>query len=81
MSLEQLMKMEVTTASKRAQAFNEVPAAIYVITSEDIRRSGTRNIPELLRGVPGLQVGQVTSNSTGSRHAASTASSPTSSSS
>jgi iron complex outermembrane recepter protein len=63
MSLEQLMKMEVTTASKRAQALGDVPAAIYVITNEDIRRSGSRNLPELLRGVPGLQVGQITSSS------------------
>jgi iron complex outermembrane receptor protein len=38
-----------------------VAAAIFVITQEDIRRSGATNIPDLLRMVPGMDVGQIDS--------------------
>ncbi len=43
--LEQLLSMEVTSVSKKKQSLNEVAAAIYVITNEDIRRSGVTSIP------------------------------------
>jgi iron complex outermembrane receptor protein len=62
MSLEDLMNLEVTSVSKREQPLSETAAAIYVITREDIRRSGVTSIPELLRGVPGLQVAQIDAN-------------------
>lgn len=62
MSIEDLMKLQVTTASKRAQALSSVPAAVYVVTQEDIRRSGLTSIPELLRMVPGMQVAQLDEN-------------------
>jgi len=62
MSIEELMEMEVTSASKRAQKLGEVPAAVYVISSEDIRRSGATTIPEALRLAPGLSVAQMNSN-------------------
>ena len=55
-SLEDLMNIEVTTVSKKEQKLSQAPAAIYVITQEDIRRSGMTSIPDLLRMVPGLQV-------------------------
>ena len=58
LSIEDLMKVEVTTASKEAQSYQRVPAAIYVITQEMIRRAGARNIPEALRMAPGVQVAQ-----------------------
>jgi iron complex outermembrane receptor protein len=58
-SLEDLMNMEVTTVSKRQQKLTQAPAAVYVITHEDIRRSGMTSIPDLLRMVPGVQVGQI----------------------
>jgi len=58
-SLEDLMNIEVTTVSKRKQRLGQAPAAIYVITQEDIRRSGMTHIPDLLRMVPGLQVAQL----------------------
>jgi hypothetical protein len=54
------MKVDVTSPSKTAQKMSRVPAAILVITQEDIRRSGTTNISDLLRMVPGLDVAQVT---------------------
>ncbi len=59
--LEDLMSMEVTSVSKKAERAFEAPAAAFVITSEDIRRSGMRSVPELLRLVPGAQVAQLNS--------------------
>lgn len=56
LSLQQLSDIEVTSVSKRSEKASQAAAAIYVITQEDIRRSGLENIPELLRMVPGLQV-------------------------
>jgi iron complex outermembrane recepter protein len=56
LSLEQLSNVAVTSVSKKAEKITEAPAAIYVITQEDIKRSGATAIPELLRMVPGLTV-------------------------
>ncbi len=56
LSLQQLSDIEVTSVSKRAEKSSQAAAAIYVITQEDIRRSGLQSVPELLRMVPGLQV-------------------------
>ena len=60
--LEQLLSMEVTSVSKKKQSLNEVAAAIYVITNEDIRRSGVTSIPEALRMAPGIQVARMDAN-------------------
>src|SRR6202049_4578379 len=62
-SLEQLGQIEVTTASKRPVKVSQTPAAIYVVTQDDIRRSGATSIPEVLRLVPGVQVARINSNS------------------
>src|SRR5271163_1255952 len=62
-SIEDLMNLEVTSASKKEQKISQVAAAIYVITQEDIRRSGATNIPDLLRMVPCLDVAQINANS------------------
>jgi iron complex outermembrane receptor protein len=59
MSLEQLMNVKVTSVSKKPQRVSESAAAVHVITSEDIRRSGATSIPELLRNVPGLNVARI----------------------
>lgn len=61
-SLEQLGQIEVTTASKRPVKVSQTPAAIYVVTQEDIRRSGATSIPEVLRLVPGVEVARIDSN-------------------
>jgi iron complex outermembrane recepter protein len=61
-SIENLMNVEVTSVSKKEQKLSQVAAAIFVITAEDIRRSGAANIPDLLRMVPGLNVAQINSN-------------------
>ncbi|MDE3038653.1 MAG: TonB-dependent receptor, partial [Pseudomonadota bacterium] len=58
MSLAQLSNIEVTSVSKTPEKADQAAAAIYVITQEDIQRSGATNIPELLRMVPGLDVAQ-----------------------
>lgn len=63
LSLQDLMNVPVYSASKREEPFFNTPAATYVITSEDIRRSGAMSIPELLRMVPGLSVQQINSHS------------------
>jgi len=57
-SLEQLMQIEVTSASKKSETLSKAPAAIYVITGEAIRRGGFSSIPDALRMVPGLYVAQ-----------------------
>ncbi|MCH7959135.1 MAG: TonB-dependent receptor plug domain-containing protein, partial [Candidatus Hydrogenedentes bacterium] len=62
MSLEELLNIEVTSVSKKAEKRTEAAAAIFVITSEDIRRSGVRSIPDALRMVPGLAVAQLDAN-------------------
>ncbi len=59
LSIQELMNIEVTSASKKAQKLSEVPAAIFVITGEDIRRSGARNVPEALRMAPGVDVAAI----------------------
>src|ERR1700720_2964829 len=61
-SLEDLMNIEVTSVSKKEQKLSQAAAAIFVITQEDIRRSGATNIPDLLRMVPGLDVSQINAN-------------------
>jgi iron complex outermembrane receptor protein len=61
-SLEDLMKVEVTSASKKQQRLSQIEAAVFVITQEDIRHSGARNIPDFLRIVPGLDVAQINDN-------------------
>jgi iron complex outermembrane recepter protein len=56
LSLEELLNLEVTIASKSKQKLSEVPAAVYVLSGEEIRRSGHSSIPEALRMVPGFYV-------------------------
>jgi len=53
--------MEVTSVSKKEQKISEAASAVFVITSEDIARSGANDIPDLLRMVPGVEVAQINS--------------------
>src|SRR5712691_524841 len=62
LSLAQLGDIEVTTASKEPVTLARTPAAIYVLTQEDIRRSGATSIPDILRLVPGVEVARIDSN-------------------
>jgi iron complex outermembrane receptor protein len=61
LSLEQLGDVEVTTASKEPEEVWRTPAAVYVITQEDIRRSGATSLPEILRLAPGVEVARIDS--------------------
>ncbi len=62
LSLNELMAVEVTSVSKKAEKAFDAPAAIFVLTNEEIRRSGAENLPEALRAVPGLQVARINAN-------------------
>ena len=62
LSLEELLATEITTLSRKAESLGKAPAAVFVISQSDIRRSGARSIPELLRMVPGMQVAQIDGN-------------------
>ncbi len=57
--LQDLMNLQVTSASKKAQRLSKTASAITVISPEDIRRSGATCLPELLRLVPGLDVARI----------------------
>ena len=61
-SLETLSNTEITSASRKEEKLSQTAAAAFVITQEDIRRSGSTSIPELLRMVPGLDVAQIDAN-------------------
>ncbi len=53
------MDVTVTSAAKRAQATADAAAAVFVITRDDIHRSGATSLPEVLRLAPGLQVARI----------------------
>ncbi|MGP1678860.1 MAG: TonB-dependent receptor plug domain-containing protein [Burkholderiales bacterium] len=61
MTLEQLTNIEISSVSKHTERLIDAAASIYVITNEDIRRSGATSIPEILRLAPNLQVARVDS--------------------
>ena len=59
LSLEQLADLPVTSVSKKPEPLADAAASVYVITNDDIRRSGARTLPEALRLAPNLEVAQV----------------------
>lgn len=61
LTLEELGNVEVTTYSKTPSELWQTPAAMYVITSEQILRSGATNIADALRLAPGVEVGRMSS--------------------
>ena|SRR5665213_1475948 len=63
MSLEELMNLDVTSVAKEPESYGQAPAAIDVITGDEIRRSSASSIPEALRLADNLDVAQVTSSS------------------
>jgi len=62
LTLEQLGNIKVTTAQRAPEQVRKTSAAIYVITQEDIERSGATTIPDALRLVPGVEVARIDSN-------------------
>lgn len=62
MTLEELGNIQVTSVAKKPQNLSDAAASVFVITSEDIRRSGASSLPEALRLAPNLQVAQLNAN-------------------
>lgn len=60
--LESLMELNVSSVSKKTQPITNAAAAVFVITQEDIRRSGVTTIADALRMAPGIQVARIDSN-------------------
>jgi iron complex outermembrane recepter protein len=58
LSLEDLGKVVVSSVAKNPEALSEAPAAVYVISHDDIQRSGATSLPEVLRLAPNLEVFQ-----------------------
>ena len=62
LSLEELSNIEITSASKRGERLSDAPTSVFVITADDIRRSGATSLPEALRLAPNLQVARTSAN-------------------
>ena len=61
LSLEELGNLRITSVSKRPERLAQAPASVFVITADEILRSGATSLPEVLRLAPNLQVAQVSS--------------------
>ncbi|MEM8496470.1 MAG: TonB-dependent receptor [Pseudomonadota bacterium] len=62
LSLEELMSIDISTVTEKAQNALSRASASYTISREDIEHSGRRTIPEILRMAPGVHVGRVDNN-------------------
>ena len=62
LSFDELMQVNITSVSKKSEKLSEAIAAVYVVTQNEIRRSGATSIPEALRLVPGVDVAQIDPN-------------------
>ena len=58
-SIEDLMKTKISSVSKKEEQLLDTPAAVYVVTREEIRSAGARSVPDALRLVPGMDVNQI----------------------
>ena len=63
LSIEDLLNTEITSVSRKEQTLSRTAAAVHVITSDDIRRSGATTLADVLRMAPGFSVGQIDSTS------------------
>ncbi|HEV2702383.1 MAG TPA: TonB-dependent receptor [Steroidobacteraceae bacterium] len=63
LSVDELLNVEVTSVSKTAEPLSDAASAIYVITRDEILRSGARSLPDMLRLAPNLEVAQISSSS------------------
>ncbi|WP_326533694.1 TonB-dependent receptor plug domain-containing protein [Pseudorhodoferax sp.] len=62
LDFQRLLDVKVSSATRNEESAFGVPAALFVLGAEDIRRSGHRHLAELLRDVPGLHVGRFDGN-------------------
>ena len=60
--IEDLLNVKITSVSKKSQALSDAAAAVFVISQDDIKRSGVTSVPEALRMAPGVEVARVSSN-------------------
>src|SRR5664279_3172520 len=54
LGVDELFSVQVTSVGRKAQKISKSPASVFVLTAEDIRRSGATSIPEALQWVPGV---------------------------
>lgn len=59
LSLEELMDVRVSLATRKPGRLSEIAAAVDVVTGDDMRRTGAENVPDALRQVPGMEVGRL----------------------
>jgi len=59
LTIDQLANVEITSVSKSPQSLSTAAAAAYVITHDDVIRSGATSVPEMLRLAPNLEVMQI----------------------
>jgi len=59
LSIEELANIQVTSVSKKPERLLDAPASVFVITADDIRRAGSRSLPDALRLAPNLHIGQI----------------------
>jgi len=62
LSLDDLLEVEVYSVSRGRQRLADAPAAVYVITREEIRRSGVTSLPDAFRLIPGMEVARIDAN-------------------
>lgn len=62
LSVEDLLNIDVISVAKKEKSLNDSPAAIYVISQDDIRHIGATSIPEALRLAPGIDVARIDAN-------------------
>ena len=62
LKLDDLLQKEVTSVSRRSERLSDAAAAVFVISSEDIQRSGAKSIPEALRMAPGVDAVRLSAN-------------------
>lgn len=62
LSLEELMNIEVTLSSRKAEKIAESASAVFVLTNQDLKRSGVTSIPEAMRLLPGFHVARLDAN-------------------
>ncbi|WP_157199601.1 TonB-dependent receptor plug domain-containing protein [Methylomonas koyamae] len=62
LNLEELLAVKITSVAKKVQPLQDSAAAVFVISDEDIKRSGATSIPDALRLAPGIDVGRIDSN-------------------
>lgn len=61
LSLDQLINIKITSVAKKETTLEDSPAAVAVVTPDDLARFGITTLPDALRLVPGMDVAQINS--------------------